>query len=60
MSPSPKQAPRLGDIPGPATLARHTDRLDNVEMRLGRIEDKLSKALEILLELKPNSIARRK
>jgi hypothetical protein len=61
MSPGPKNTgtPRLGDIPGPADLARRTDRMDDFNIRLGRIEDKLSKVLEIVLALKPQTISRR-
>jgi len=59
MSPSPKQAPRLGDIPGPADLARRVDRYDALEIRMGRVEQKLDRLLEIVLDLRPKSIAKR-
>jgi hypothetical protein len=52
MSPSPKQAPRLGDIPGPADLARRVDRLDSIERRLGRIEGKLDALVAASLQQK--------
>jgi hypothetical protein len=52
MAPSPKQAPRMGDIPGPAALAAHTDRLDSIEIRLGRIEGKLDALVAVSLQQK--------
>jgi hypothetical protein len=60
MAPSPKQAPRLGDIPGPADLARRVDRLDGIEARLSRLETKTDKILEAVLGLQPGSVPRRK
>jgi hypothetical protein len=46
--PGPKsapQAPRLGDV---AMLAARTDRLDSIEMRIGRIEAKLDALIEMM------------
>jgi hypothetical protein len=42
-----KPPPRLGDIPGPADLARRTDRMDSIEMRLGRIEGKIDALIDL-------------
>jgi hypothetical protein len=49
MSPGPKSAPRLGDIPGPADLARRTDRLDRVEDAILRIERKVDMLVAAML-----------
>jgi hypothetical protein len=57
--PGPHSAPipRMGDV---ATLARHSDRLDDVTARLSRLETKVDRALELLLGLTPNSVPRTK
>ena len=55
MSPSPKQAPRLGDIPGPADLARRTDRMDSFDMRLGRVEAKLDHLIFLIEKSLPKA-----
>jgi hypothetical protein len=34
MAPSPKPAPRLGDIPSPSDLCKRTDRLDGISNKL--------------------------
>jgi hypothetical protein len=57
MAPSPKQAPRLGDIPGPADLARRTDRLDRVEDSILRIERKVD--LLVAAMLPPKKVEKR-
>jgi hypothetical protein len=49
MIPAEKPAPvRMGDV---ADLARRTDRLDSIEMRLGRIESKLDHLIDLTLFL---------
>lgn len=58
MAPSPKQAPRLGDIPGPSDLARRVDRMDSMEMRLGRIEVKLDFLASLIEKLLPKAAKR--
>ena len=58
--PGPKSSgvPRMGD--SPADLARRTDRMDLIEMRLGRVEAKLDRVLEAVLGLSPNSVPRQR
>jgi hypothetical protein len=48
MIPAKKPPPRLGDIPGPADLARRTDRMDGLEMRLARIESRLDALVDMM------------
>lgn len=62
MSPGPRSTgtPQLGDaILGPADLARRVDRMDEFATRLSRLEIKVDKVLEAVLDLRPASIPRR-
>jgi hypothetical protein len=58
--PGPKCAPRLGDIPGPADLARRTDRMDDFNVRLGRVEAKIDHLIAMTERALPPSKASRK
>jgi hypothetical protein len=52
-------APKMGDIPGPADLARRTDRMDSFDMRLGRVEAKLDHLIVIFEKTLTPSKAKR-
>jgi hypothetical protein len=58
MAPSPKQAPRLGDIPSPADLARRTDRMDDFSIRLGRVEAKIDHLTSLIEKSLPKAAKR--
>jgi hypothetical protein len=57
MTPAAKKPPvRMGDV---AQLAARTERMDGLEIRMSRVESKIDRLIEIVLDLRPKSVPKR-